>query len=79
MYHVFNPPEAGKGFIPRPLGRSMLLMILAACGGVVHCEGKQYTTNVIPANAGIQYFWLLWRFWIPASAGMTGIFTTLHP
>jgi hypothetical protein len=38
----------------------------------------QNITNVIPANAGIQYFWVFRRLWIPASAGMTVISATLH-
>ena len=37
-----------------------------------------YQALVIPTKVGIQYFWLLRRFWIPASAGMTVIFATLH-
>ena len=35
-----------------------------------------YQALVIPAKAGIQYFWLLRCFWITASAGMTAIFAT---
>jgi len=37
-----------------------------------------YQALVIPTKVGIQYFWLLLYFWIPASAGITVIFATLH-
>jgi len=31
-----------------------------------------------PDQVEDKHFWLLRRFWIPASAGMTAIFATLH-
>ena len=35
----FNPPEADKGLVPRPLRRKIISdRYLVACRGVVHCE-----------------------------------------